>query len=149
MPNKDPIKRKEYMKSYYKANKGKFRLNDKTYKEKNKDKFTLLRKANPEREYLYRRKATLKNKFGITLEQYDSMVLLQKGLCLICKQKCRSGKILSIDHCHKTGKVRGLLCRDCNSGIEFFKDDIKRLENAISYLSRHRETGNSKTPTQH
>lgn len=60
------------------------------------------------------------------------MFLLQKGECKICNTT--STKPLSVDHCHSTGKIRGLLCNPCNMGIGQFKDSIVRLKNAISYL---------------
>jgi len=56
----------------------------------------------------------------------------QDGYCIICFEKCDD--VLVIDHCHITGKVRGLLCQQCNAGLGNFKDDPKRLEKAISYL---------------
>lgn len=57
------------------------------------------------------------------------------GVCEICKE--RPGRILSRDHCHKTGRYRGSLCLRCNFGLGHFKDDIQWLQNAISYLQRH------------
>lgn len=56
----------------------------------------------------------------------------QGGRCAICKQP--SEKSLHLDHCHETQRLRGLLCRDCNLGLGFFKDDPKRLQEAIDYL---------------
>lgn len=74
--------------------------------------------------------------YGITVEQYNQMFVDQNGLCKICKNpKGSNEKNLSIDHCHTTGKVRGLLCNKCNAGLGFFKDDISILTEAIKYLS--------------
>lgn len=72
------------------------------------------------------------NKYGVNAEQYYEMVDRQKGLCLICGIK--PDKCLHLDHCHSTGKVRGLLCMSCNHGIGNLRDDISVLENAIRYL---------------
>lgn len=81
----------------------------------------------------------LLKKFGISLEQYNQMHSEQNGVCKICKQPethKRNGvlKALAVDHCHKTGKVRGLLCCDCNTGIGKLKDSIDVLLSAVQYL---------------
>jgi hypothetical protein len=73
----------------------------------------------------------------VTQEQFDQMVENQNGLCLICgKPPSGKGKsaILHVDHCHDTGKVRGLLCTNCNCGIGFFKDDPELVKKALAYL---------------
>jgi hypothetical protein len=63
------------------------------------------------------------------------MLQQQNGLCAICK-KTETGKTsnLCVDHCHKTGKVRGLLCNNCNKGLGLFKDNPEVLLNASAYL---------------
>lgn len=72
-------------------------------------------------------------KYGIKPEQIKAMFDKQKGICLVCKvQKARD-----IDHCHKTGKVRGMLCGRCNTGLGMLGDDINNLKNAILYLERN------------
>jgi hypothetical protein len=72
-------------------------------------------------------------KYGITILDYDYMLLFQNGLCRICG-KTNGDNDLVVDHCHQTGKVRGLLCDYCNSGLGFFKDNIEALRQAIAYL---------------
>jgi hypothetical protein len=72
------------------------------------------------------------NKYGITEEQYNDILLSQNSLCGICKKP--SDKTLHVDHNHKTGEIRGLLCSGCNTGIGHFKEDIDSLTNAIKYL---------------
>ncbi len=95
---------------------------------------------NKEKFYRYMIKNHLKRAYGITLEDYNLMLEKQNGKCAICKNevtnKFSKGKIhnLSVDHCHKTGKVRGLLCRKCNQGLGSFAENILSLENAIKYL---------------
>lgn len=106
------------------------------------------RKENPE---VYR-KASLKHwhksdikkrqaqwikRYGITLEQYEEMYDNQKGVCKICKNTCSSRLCLSVDHCHKTGKVRGLLCVKCNTALGMLNDDVHKFKTAIEYLNRH------------
>lgn len=78
---------------------------------------------------------------GISVEQYDRMLADQGGVCAICKQperrRTRWGTdttLLPVDHDHKTGVIRGLLCHACNKGVGLFKDDPNRLTAAAEYL---------------
>lgn len=126
MPFKDPEKAKQYRQAYRQRPEVKERKNER------ERKYHHLRKTNP--EYKRKRKNTeLKCYFGITIEDYDRMLKEQNGSCAICETKPLK---LCVDHCHATGKVRGLLCNDCNLGIGKLKDNIKTLQNAISYLSK-------------
>ena len=72
-----------------------------------------------------RRRWAMKSNYGITIEQYDAMVVAQNGCCAICGQEpqfaIRQWKKLHVDHCHETGKVRALLCVHCNHGLGKFK----------------------------
>lgn len=74
--------------------------------------------------------------YGLTFEQYDAMLLEQNGACAICGkvEKHSSKGVLSIDHDHKSGKIRGLLCDTCNRGLGHFYDNVSLLHNAIKYL---------------
>jgi len=73
-------------------------------------------------------------RYGITLEQYNQMLENQNNVCKICKQSCSSGRRLAVDHCHTTGKIRGLLCGNCNKALGCFKDDPELIRKAIKYL---------------
>jgi len=75
-------------------------------------------------------------RYGISPEEFDLMVQIQDGLCAICRRPERVERLtrLSVDHDHKTGKVRGLLCQPCNRALGHFQDSILVLENAIQYL---------------
>lgn len=77
-------------------------------------------------------------RYGITPEQYNKILVAQKSICKICgnsNESYKDGKHrLFIDHDHKTGKVRGLLCDACNRGLGYFKNEPKLLKNAIQYL---------------
>jgi hypothetical protein len=82
-----------------------------------------------------------KRKYGITLDERDSLLIQQEGLCAICetpvvftKDSRNIGNSAVIDHCHGEGHIRGVLCGHCNTGIGAFKDKIKSLEQAIRYL---------------
>lgn len=78
----------------------------------------------------------LEKLYGITFEHYSEILKKQDNKCAIC---CgTSGKrSLSVDHDHKTGKIRGLLCDNCNHGIGKFQDNIELLEEVIKYLKRN------------
>lgn len=78
--------------------------------------------------------------YGLTLDQYDAMLLEQNGLCALCGYPETNPKKsnMCIDHDHNTGKVRELLCDRCNRGIGAFDDNIHLLEKAILYLQKHR-----------
>lgn len=84
----------------------------------------------------------LQRRFGISLYEYGQMLLKQNGTCAICKGTYaghRNGepKALAVDHDHKTGKVRGLLCEACNQGIGKLQEDVTILQEAINYLNEH------------
>lgn len=71
--------------------------------------------------------------YGMNLEQYIELLRSQEHKCQICKRELPSKKN-HIDHCHKTGIVRGILCISCNTGLGHFKDDPEMLRQAVLYL---------------
>lgn len=93
----------------------------------------------------YKKEAFIKSVYGITLSDYEAMLKKQGGVCAICGQKeTRKNKYtgickLHIDHDHKTGKFRGLLCHACNFAIGLFNDNTDILKSAILYLNRLQE----------
>ena len=79
--------------------------------------------------------ALIRRKYGITQQHYDDMLKKQNGGCAICgKTEEPDGRRLAIDHCHTTGKVRGILCNNCNNGLGSFGDNIEGITKAIQYL---------------
>lgn len=80
------------------------------------------------------RGATLKRKYGLTVEQAVELVEAHQGFCAICGAPDAN----DIDHDHGTGNVRGILCRNCNLGLGHFKDSVERLKEAIIYLQREK-----------
>lgn len=93
------------------------------------------RAQTPERVLRNQTRSTLK-KYGLTLEQYMALHAAQGGKCKICRSEetSRRRSRLCVDHCHKTGRVRGLLCSVCNRAIGYLKDDPARLRAAAAYL---------------
>ena len=86
----------------------------------------------------------LRQKYGISLTEYDEMLKKQNGLCAICGEYSVDRKgthtRMPVDHDHKTGKVRGILCNRCNLVLGKVGDDIGLLTSAINYLSTHTHT---------
>lgn len=81
----------------------------------------------------------LKRDYGISLEQYNQLLEQQEHKCNICgTHRDEFKKDLAVDHCHDTGIVRGLLCKNCNTGIGNFKDDIDIMKKAIEYIMRYK-----------
>ena len=74
-------------------------------------------------------------KYGVTREDYASMMDSQGGVCVICAKGCDTHGHLCVDHDHATGEVRGLLCHRCNAGLGYFKDDPILMQRAIGYVS--------------
>ena len=101
------------------------------------------RTNNAARVAAYMRVYHLANTYGLTVADYDAMKAAQGGVCAICKKletKVFKGERLmemAIDHDHKTGKVRGLLCAQCNSGLGNFRDDTELMLTAMAYLEEH------------
>lgn len=73
--------------------------------------------------------------YGITIEQYDALISAQNGCCAVCGGS-GDGKPWHVDHCHDTGKVRGILCALCNRGIGHFRESAALLRAAADYLER-------------
>jgi hypothetical protein len=86
------------------------------------------------------RKYQLKYNYGMTVDDYNDMLQSQNNRCACCGiHKAKIKGLLHVDHCHDTGKVRGLLCVSCNTGLGKFHDDIDLLKDAINYLEKHNE----------
>lgn len=80
----------------------------------------------------------LKRAYGISLEEYTAMEIAQNKQCKICGTSSFYGRTrFAVDHCHETGKVRGLLCTKCNAGLGMFEDNPERLISALSYLKEY------------
>ena len=116
------------------------RYNDPEYKEKRRLQNKKWKEKNPEASKKSMRNRTLKANYGITSKDYDRMIAEQNFRCKICGTDDPGPKrqYFNVDHCHTTGKVRGILCHHCNSGLGHFRDSIDNLEIAIEYLKESR-----------
>lgn len=90
--------------------------------------------------YRMSRNRVLKCRYGITLEDYERKLEEQSGRCAICETTEPGGiGTFHVDHDHKTGAVRDLLCFSCNTVLGRFDDNIELLEKAIDYLKSHKK----------
>jgi hypothetical protein len=80
------------------------------------------------------RSSNLKKIYGITLDQFNDLFLSQGSKCAICKGDASNGKNWHVDHCHQTGRIRGILCHPCNLMIGHAGDDVERLLLSVEYL---------------
>ena len=138
-----------YRKEYYEKNKKELNKKSKIYQRKrykeNPERFLRYNKKsylkNREKCLLRIRKRHLKRKYNISLEEFNQMILDQNNLCAICNKpesrihnKTNELQYLSVDHCHKTGKIRKLLCDRCNLMLGKYNDSIELFELAVKYL---------------
>lgn len=115
----------------------------------NRSRYISLKKNNPVKFAEKKRKAgaayrklhpdqnranKLRSYFGMTIADYDALLKAQDGKCRICRTPPIKSR-LCVDHCHVTGKVRGLLCRRCNSAIGLFQESAQIVREAAKYLS--------------
>ena len=74
--------------------------------------------------------------YGLDRAAFDALWAQQDGVCAICQANLSDRRLAHVDHCHDTGVVRGLLCRNCNIGLDNFSDEPERLRKAAEYLDR-------------
>lgn len=133
--------RVEYAKNYREKNTVKII----EYREKTKEQKSIsgklwyqqnkeVRKAYYESTKHIKRDKEYKKKYGISLEEYEILLNSQNGVCAICGNLNKTDKRLAVDHDHKTGKVRGLLCSSCNILLGNAQDNIIILKTMIKYL---------------
>lgn len=88
----------------------------------------------------YNRDWALRKTYGISLQEKKAMLLSQGSMCAICKSEKPRGKDWNLDHCHTTGRIRGILCTPCNLLLGKVKDSVELLQSAIEYLSDGRKS---------
>lgn len=108
----------------------------------NKQRRLYLSKMTNDERRNKRKKEAIKNSHGIDIQEYNNMQIKQNNKCLICgkeeSMKLHSNiKFLCVNHCHDSGKIRGLLCNSCNVGLGCFKDNIELIEKALDYLKNN------------
>jgi len=135
----DPDALKQYQRDYRSKNREAIRARqleyNRRYREKNRQRLNeysrQYRKKNRDKQW----EADLKCNYGITAVEYYELLDRQSGGCAICGvQENKNGSRLAVDHCHETGRVRGILCHDHNTALGKFRDDVRLLKRAISYL---------------
>lgn len=133
-PDKVKAEKRAWHKRFYPKNSVKLRKKSCDHYHKNKSSSGYNRSV---------RDKHLRVTYGLTLAGVEGMLKKQSGKCAICKSRIvlRSGRgnVLSacVDHCHNTGKIRGLLCRRCNFGLGSFKESPKNFSSAIRYIKSH------------
>ena len=144
-----PEENRRYMREYYRNNPDKYKRspewqkahNDRRRKRYAEDAaFREQCKASARRrDPRARRNGRLLASFGISADEYDAMLAGQGGRCAICGSAVgdKWNRRLAVDHCHATGKVRGILCTNCNQGIGKFKDCADLLLRASKYIKAH------------
>lgn len=93
------------------------------------------RERNPNKLHGY----VLKRNFGLSVEAYHEMLEAQGGVCAICENIDATGRRLAVDHCHETGRIRGLLCTHCNTALGLVNDSVDTLRRMKEYLSQPTE----------
>lgn len=124
---KNPEKNKKYHRKYKKRHPKKVKESQRKYCKNNKEKVKEINKKSYNRCRF--------KKYNMTLDEYNVMLENQNYKCAICgKTKSENGKSFAVDHNHKTGKVRGLLCNHCNVGIGYLGDSAEITAKATAYL---------------
>lgn len=164
MPYADPKKQREYLTRYSRtwywrnrekdlarqkkwrdANRMKLKAIRKKFRDSNKERLAKeqsdRRKRNPEHVALIDRRSAYKINYGITVEDFDAMLRLQKNKCAVCLSSAPGGRWsrFAVDHCHKSGKVRGLLCMSCNTTLGRYESWYSEHKSRIdAYLDKGR-----------
>lgn len=112
------------------------RATKRKYRAANPDKIKASLRQNYLKNLERRRATRRKRKYGILAADFKAFDCSQGGLCAICGGPPVGNPVLSVDHCHKTDRVRGLLCHLCNVGLGCFKDSPERLQKALVYLQK-------------
>jgi len=138
--NKESIQ--EYVRGYRTANREKVNANLRRYYKENAEVLKAKKKIkydeDPQKFQKQTRAIKLKSEYGLTIAKYDIMVIIQAGRCAICAGPPVHGKRLTVDHCHVSGTVRGLLCSNCNVALGLFQEKEIIVERALKYLKRRR-----------
>jgi len=130
---KNPEKARLYYQTYCQKNLEKIRRQKQEWREKNRDLHNLRSRAWRKRNPRKVKDIQLRYRRGISIGEFESKLAAQSGVCAIC----RENPATSVDHSHKTQKVRGILCHGCNAGLGFFKESPQSLLSALEYLKTY------------
>lgn len=95
-----------------------------------------IRREKLKKDPLWDMRNGLRSKFGMTVEQKDQMMISQDNRCAICSSQFKDRSYACVDHDHKTGKIRQLLCRGCNAGIGNLKENPMIIKAALLYVEK-------------
>ena len=141
----------KYSKEFYQKNKEKIKANNKKYSlehkmkiinrykkyyQNNKEKIKVKNKKYRDTHKEWKKEYQLKRKYGLSISDFNNMLLAQNMRCAICNEPfdLNNPHSIHVDHNHKTGKIRGILCSNCNWAIGYFKDNPEYIDNASKYL---------------
>jgi hypothetical protein len=138
MPHKDPVARREWVKKWRKANPEKRLEQQRRHERRNPEQKRAVKRAYQQRNKEKWRGYELKCTYGITLDDVAAMRAAQNDMCAGCGVAfgVEFSNKPRVDHCHGTGKVRGLLCFACNVTLGHFDDDPAKLRALVEYLER-------------
>lgn len=126
MPHADVSEKRAYDRAYGNEHREARRLRSKAWREKH-----------PDRQREHSRRHHLRRHFALTVEEYESLLAEQGGVCAICGgAETLAGRAFCVDHDHSTGAIRGILCHRCNVCIGQASDDVDVLRRAVAYLER-------------
>lgn len=144
-------KKEAYDRRWQELNPDKTRAAQAKYEAANPNRHAEYRKKNPtacrdaSRRFRERHKSHVQtnlkvyrrlSRYGMSETQYDYLRWVQNGVCAICRKTCSMSSVLSVDHSHDSGAIRGLLCKLCNSAIGLLRDDPQVVRAAADYLER-------------
>jgi len=134
---------KEKEKEYYQRYREKHNAHQKEYYQRHKEKMSIINKNyynNHKKEIIKRhREYFLKSLYGLSITEFNNLLLTQNNRCAICKEPLdlQNPHSVVIDHDHLTGKIRGILCNKCNLAIGLLRDNPEYTKRATEYLERN------------
>jgi hypothetical protein len=137
--NKEEMR--ERSRAWQAANPEKVKASKKREYEKNKARYLAYNKTQYDRKSYVARNRRAQGMIFAPGQTEESMLSEQNGVCALCPREISLDvpRSLHVDHCHETGRVRGLLCHKCNPGLGQFEDDPERLERAAAYVRKHKD----------
>lgn len=135
----NPEKTKELVNRWHKENPDRASKNNRLWYARNaeavKERSAVWQRENPEKV----RSRELKKKYGLSVEKFNAMLSDQGGACKICKKQAQKNKNLSVDHCHTSNRIRGIICQPCNMALGMVKDNVGVLRSMIAYVEANQD----------